>query len=99
MASNGGLWGEQWEAVRRQVLARADSTCHICGEWVDKTLSGRMGRGPVVDHVFPKSRGGAVYDLANCRLAHRTCNSRKRDKVPAFIPGAGPSRDWLGTGT
>jgi len=94
MASNGGLRGPRWDSLRRQVLIR-DSHCHLCGEPVNKTLSGRHERGPVVDHIVPKSKGGAVFDLANLALAHRKCNTSKGATAPTYIDGAKPSRNWL----
>lgn len=84
----------RWHHARAIVLAR-DTHCHLCGEPVDKTLSGRLPDGPNADHVVPKSRGGALYDPANLRLAHKRCNQSKWDKMPNYVPNAEPSRDWL----
>ncbi|MGH1505071.1 MAG: HNH endonuclease [Acidimicrobiales bacterium] len=84
----------RWLETRAIVLAR-DTHCHLCGEWVNKGLSGRVSDGPNVDHIIPKSRGGAYYDAANAALAHKRCNQIKWNKMPEFVPDAGPSRDWL----
>lgn len=50
---------------------------------------------PEVDHIVPRSKGGAVYDRSNCRLTHRTCNglrgdgSRSQPAPPAPLPTIG----------
>lgn len=49
--------------------------CQLCGEPVDKTLSGDPVDpwSPTLDHVIPQSMGGSD-DVENLRLAHRWCN-------------------------
>lgn len=42
----------------------------ICGDWY-----------PSIDHVVPLARGG-LHAWENVRLAHRICNSMKRDTPP-----------------
>lgn len=70
-----------WSGNRRsqELAARVyaeETNCGICGDHVDQTLhyNDRMARS--VDHIVPVSLGGAVWDRANVRLAHRSCNSR-----------------------
>lgn len=53
-----------------RALGRASGTCHLCGQPGADTW----------DHVVPLSRGG-TNDYANLRPAHRSCNSRKRDRT------------------
>lgn len=40
------------------------------------------------DHVIPRSKGGAVYDLDNLGPSHRRCNYSRQDKPlrPVGIP-------------
>lgn len=69
----------RWAKVRAAVLRR-DPFCRACT------------RAPSVevDHVVPRSRGGAVYDPANlqglCRRCHRVKTNRDR-RTPADAPG------------
>ncbi len=56
---------------RRGVFIRDDHTCQYCGRVAEN-----------VDHVQPRSRGGA-HEWENVVAACRRCNSRKRDHTPA----------------
>lgn len=65
--------GSRRNAVLR-VVKREETTCHLCGGWVDKTLPPHHAGSPEVDELVPVTHGGSPYDRANCRLAHRYCN-------------------------
>ncbi len=56
---------------RRGVFIRDDYTCQYCGVPAEN-----------VDHVMPRSRGGA-HQWENVVAACRRCNSRKKDRTPA----------------
>ena len=86
-------YGYRYRQLQRIVYAR-ETHCWLCGEYVDQTLhhNDRMAR--TVDHVIPLELGGAEYDLTNCRLAHRRCNSSKADGL-AVGAERRPSRAWL----
>jgi 5-methylcytosine-specific restriction endonuclease McrA len=56
---------------RKAVFARDAWTCQYCGQSAE-----------TVDHVMPRSRGGA-HAWENVVAACRRCNSRKKDKLPA----------------
>lgn len=67
------------EAVDPAVIAERDGgACYLCGEPVSRGQSGRWDA--TLDHVTPISKGGE-HSYANVRLAHRSCNSRKRDSL------------------
>ena len=55
---------------RRGVFLRDESTCQYCGRTAEN-----------VDHVHPRSRGGA-HEWENVVAACRRCNSRKKDHTP-----------------
>ncbi len=59
--------------TKKNVLLRDDYRCAYCGERGDRSMT--------VDHVIPKSRGGAsaFENLVACCSA---CNGRKRDRTP-----------------
>lgn len=82
----------QVPVTNRNVLARDGFRCVYC----------RRARATTVDHVVPRSRGGAHKDWTNLRAACRTCNHRKGDRLlselgwPEPEPVAVPtSRAWL----
>ena len=56
---------------RRGVFIRDDFACQYCGRSAEN-----------VDHVVPRSRGGA-HEWENVVAACRRCNGRKRDQTPA----------------
>lgn len=56
---------------RRGVFIRDEHTCQYCGRAAEN-----------VDHVLPRSRGGA-HQWENVVAACRRCNSRKKDRTPA----------------
>jgi len=58
--------------------------CHLCGKKVNPTLSGMHEMGPTVDHLVPVSAGG-LDELVNVALAHRRCNTTRRDVGPAQL--------------
>lgn len=61
-------YGRRTQALTREVLRRS-TVCWLCGKDGADTA----------DHVVPVAKGGAVYDLANLRPAHRSCNSSRGD--------------------
>ena len=62
-----------WKKIRLQVLRRDAYTCAYCGDVADQ-----------VDHVYPKSKGGAD-ELDNLVAACKRCNYAKRDKTDIFL--------------
>ncbi|MGE0709285.1 MAG: HNH endonuclease [Planctomycetota bacterium] len=58
---------------RRNLLRRDQATCQYCGV--------RQGGELTIDHVVPRSRGGAT-SWENCVLACGRCNHRKADRTP-----------------
>lgn len=51
----------------------------------DTFIAGNMY--PSIDHVRPLSRGG-LHEWGNVKLAHRICNSIKKDNVVSNAPRA-----------
>jgi 5-methylcytosine-specific restriction endonuclease McrA len=83
--SRAGIVGAQWlkvrEVVRQQV--KAGRPCAICLRPIDLRSPDQGGPPPrtrwsfSVDHLEPRSKGGAHFALANLRPAHYGCNSRR----------------------
>lgn len=69
------------------LFLRDNGKCYLCGkmcDWTDKTeIDGTIICGnhyPSIDHVIPLSKGG-LHSWDNVKLAHRICNSLKKDQV------------------
>lgn len=61
------------------IIDRYGSACVVCGEKVGgNRLPVLHPMALTIDHVIPIARGG-THTWENVRLAHRICNSRKRD--------------------
>lgn len=56
--------------------------CHLCGLPVDPAADELSNVAASLDHVVPQSHGGS-HELENLKLAHRICNSVRRD-VPLY---------------
>lgn len=66
---------ESWGGPKAQrfvalTLREKGGVCALCG------LPGADS----ADHIVPRSRGGAVYDLANLQPAHRRCNESRGNR-------------------
>lgn len=61
----------------RDVFARDNYTCRLCGEPVDMD-SEDPALQPTLDHIVPLSKGGQ-HAWSNVQLAHHICNQYKRD--------------------
>ena len=83
----GQLAHRQWRYLRDALKAARPPVCNLCGDPINMRLSGMHPDGPNVDHIFPISKGGAMYDPANCALTHRRCNLAKGNRTPT-------SRQW-----
>ena len=65
---------------RRQIRARAlraYTTCHLCGQPIDKSLPAGDPWSAEVDEIIPVSKGGSPTRWDNVRLAHRICNEMR----------------------
>jgi 5-methylcytosine-specific restriction endonuclease McrA len=58
---------------REKLLAKYGRGCWLCGKEI------REDQMVTLDHVRPRAKGGS-HSLANLRLAHRSCNSRRGTK-------------------
>lgn len=77
------------DSISLELLEQRDKCkCWICGGRTDRTdydvrPNGTFvahGSYPSIDHVVPLAKGG-THTWNNVRLAHKNCNSRKRDSL------------------
>ena len=62
------------------LIARDNSTCHICRQPVDMALKYPDPMSRSIDHIIPISRGG-LHEESNCGLAHLRCNVSKSARL------------------
>jgi len=60
---------------KTELLWRHGRYCAICGKKIHSLDD------LTVDHIIPLSKGGK-NEIENCQLAHRKCNSMKKDLMP-----------------
>lgn len=82
MAYSKGRAGTAWNKLRAQVFAE-EAECWWCNQYVDQDLPRTHPMSRTVDHVVELWQGGDPVDRANCRLAHRRCNTRKSNEMRA----------------
>jgi 5-methylcytosine-specific restriction endonuclease McrA len=73
---------------RRRLLAQVraeEPDCWLCGKWIDQSLPHNHPRASTVDEIIPRSHGGSATDRANCRHAHRDCNTRRGNRPPQAL--------------
>ena len=76
-----------WNISLKDLSIRDNDICWLCGkpvDWHDYTMQGDTFIAgnfyPSIDHVMPLARGG-LHEWDNVRLAHRICNTIKRDNI------------------
>lgn len=69
-------WGFDKETHRAILYKRQHGKCPECDEPLGKRYA--TSKHVNLDHRIPQSHGGGD-DLANMRLTHKGCNSRKND--------------------
>ena len=76
----------EFERLRKIIYSTQD-VCGICGKPVEKNDDGTFKYkaphplSPSIDHIIPLDKGGAPCALENMQLAHRICNSQKKNKI------------------
>lgn len=78
----------EWNISLEKLIQRDEGICKICGRQVDTedyyyTDEGYFIAGenyPSIDHIIPLAKGG-THTWDNIQLAHRHCNSIKRDSI------------------
>jgi 5-methylcytosine-specific restriction endonuclease McrA len=83
--------GDRVTAMHRRVRLMYGTECSICHRQIDVNLKWPDPQSFTIDHVVPRSHGGAVWDIANMRPAHLGCNSRQGNR-----PKPNPNRPGVG---
>lgn len=92
MAGNRDLTDYQYRKARARILAESD-VCIVCGH----------GQADAVDHIQPRSKGGAntdpdnlapIHGVDGCPTCGRKCNNEKGNKPLSAVTQLVTSRDW-----
>jgi len=87
------LTSYEFRQLRARILAASD-VCIVCGH----------GAADAVDHIHPRSKGGALLDpdnvapihgVAGCPVCLRRCNSEKSDRPLSEVVQLATSVDWF----
>ena len=68
-----------------KLFRRDGGVCYLCGkkcDWTDVVGGNASDNYPSIDHVIPVAKGG-THTWDNIKLAHRLCNTLKRDSEHA----------------
>lgn len=81
----------EWKLTRKRAIASKDPICAICHRPIDLEAPPFSPLAVEVDHIVPRSRGGALYELDNLQLTHSQCNRKKGAKMDSDYVGANVS--------
>lgn len=79
--------GTEWAQARARAIASKDPVCAICHTFIDIQAPAFSPLAVEVDHIVPRARGGALYELANLQLTHSKCNRKKGMKMESDYGG------------
>lgn len=74
--------------IVKQLVERDGKQCSLCGYRMGFVSTGHHQQAKwyrTIDHIVPPKLGGAISDLSNLRLAHRTCNGSRGQKEQQSI--------------
>lgn len=77
----------EWASARKRAIASKDPVCAICHTPIDLEAPPFSPLAVEVDHITPRSRGGAIYELDNLQLTHSKCNRRKGARMASDYDG------------
>lgn len=77
----------EWADARKRAIASKDPVCAICHKYIDLEAPAFSPLAVEVDHIVPRSRGGALYDLDNLQLTHSRCNRKKGPRMDSDYEG------------
>lgn len=92
LPSNKRKWNKpQWALARKRAIASKDPVCAICHTPIDLEAPAFSPLAVEVDHIVPRARGGALYELDNLQLTHSRCNRKKGARMEDDYKGINTS--------
>jgi 5-methylcytosine-specific restriction endonuclease McrA len=77
----------EWALARKRAIASKDPVCAICHTPIDLEAPPFSPLAVEVDHIVPRARGGAIYELDNLQLTHSKCNRKKGTRMAEDYAG------------
>ncbi len=77
----------EWSSARQRAIASKEPYCAICHKYIDIEAPAFAPLAVEVDHIVPRGRGGALYELENLQLTHSRCNRKKGMKMDSDYEG------------
>lgn len=77
----------EWALARKRAIASKDPVCAICHRPIDLEAPPFSPLAVEVDHIVPRARGGAIYELDNLQLTHSSCNRKKGARMAEDYAG------------
>lgn len=77
----------EWALARKRAIASKEPYCAICHGYIDLEAPAFSPLAVEVDHIVPRARGGALYELDNLQLTHSKCNRKKGAKMDSDYEG------------
>jgi 5-methylcytosine-specific restriction endonuclease McrA len=77
----------EWATARKRAIASKDPICAICHTPIDLEAPAFSPLAVEVDHIVPRARGGAIYEMDNLQLTHSRCNRKKGAKMDSDYEG------------
>lgn len=77
----------EWAHARKRAIASKDAVCAICHTAIDLEAPPFAPLSVEVDHIVPRARGGAMYDVDNLQLTHSKCNRKKGARMASDYDG------------
>jgi 5-methylcytosine-specific restriction endonuclease McrA len=77
----------EWANARKRAIASLDPVCAICHLPIDLEAPAFSPLAVEVDHIVPRARGGAIYEISNLQLTHSRCNRQKGAKMASDYEG------------
>lgn len=68
---------------RKRMLDEHGWVCHLCGYLISPEFQNPHPESMTIDHLTPISMGGAKWDVANMRPAHKSCNEARGNESPS----------------
>lgn len=81
----------EWANARKRAIASKDPICALCNGLIDMEAPAFSPLAVEVDHITPRVRGGALYELDNLQLTHSKCNRKKGAKMDSDYEGLNAS--------
>lgn len=91
MSDSGELKTKRWRDLCKRLKWSLPPICWVCGEEIDRSISGRDKMGWTLDHVIPRWEAPQLtYEESNLRPAHNIHNATRGGRQSKVVS----SQNW-----